>query len=30
MKSSWKFLLLIFLFVGFVISCSEPAQQSHG
>jgi hypothetical protein len=24
MKCSWKFLLLVFLFVGFVISCSEP------
>ena len=24
MKCSWKFLLLVFLLVGFVISCSEP------
>ncbi len=24
MKFSWKFLSLIFLFVGFVLSCSEP------
>ena len=24
MKSSWKFLLLVFLFVGWVISCSQP------
>ena len=27
MRSFWKFLLLIFLFIGFVISCTEPPNS---